>query len=71
MEIPLNQKYTTADGRVFKTMYFIYVRDADENLVDGIRLVEDVPGKPLPVIHDRPLSEIKQIISDGRMVRLM
>ena len=52
-------------------MYFIYVRDADENLVDGIRLLEDVPGKPLPVIHDRPLSEIKQIISDGRMVRLM
>jgi len=68
MEISLNQKYTTHDGRMFKTMYFTYVRDSNQNMVDGIRLLEDVLGKPLPVIHDRPLSEFKQIISDRRMV---
>ena len=68
MEVPLNQKYTTHDGRMFKTMYFNYVRDANDQVVEGIRLIEDVPGKPLPVIHDRPLSEFKQIISYRRMV---
>lgn len=67
MQIPLNQVYTTFDGRVFKTLFNVYVRDQNGNTVDGIRLVEDIPGKPLPVIHDRPRSEIQQLISDGQI----
>lgn len=67
MEVRLNQKFTTFNGRVLKTMYFNYVRDENENVVEGIRLVEDIPGQPLPTIHDRPLAEIKQLILDGRL----
>lgn len=49
-------------------MYFNYVRNSDGYVVEGIRILEDIPGQPLPTIHDRPLAEIKQAISDGRMV---
>lgn len=71
MEVPLNQKYTTVTNRQFKTLYFTLVRDPNGMIVEGIRLVEDIAGQPLPVTHDRPLDEIKQMISERRMLPVM
>lgn len=66
--VELNCKYTNHDGsRVLLAMYYTMVRDSNQMIVEGIRLLEDIPGQPLPVTHDRPLAEFKQLILDGRL----
>lgn len=67
--VRLNQHYVTASGRKLRT--FVYVLSFDKDTmqhVHCVKILEDIPGQPLPKMHIQPTALVNQLIEERLMV---
>lgn len=67
--VRLNQHYTTASGRKLRTLHYVLSFDRDTmESVHCVKILEDIPGQPLPKMHIQPTALVNQLIADRLMV---